>query len=389
MNRETALEMNGGEDEDEALRRAIAMSLGERNTLPGEKSAQDPIQDANASVVDLTSSPKAGSRTGAGTAQSATAPAVTMLGLDRTKMEEDRLARLGKRKATEPLGDQPVLQKPKPHNTGILSPHLASALTDVQRGGRAAQDVTKGAGNAVLPYRKGVVKRTWAAGYPRTGDDIRLEEILQKDELELAVMSSYMWDDEWLLMSKINWRKTKVILVAFASSETHVRIAWQYQTLLTDTDPWQKEEMRSNVPGSRIRFCFPPMRGSGAMHSKLQLLKFPTHLRVVVPSGNLVPFDWGETGTMENVSGLMESYSLAAAFTTDLFWQVVFLIDLPRLEQVGRQESLTPFGEDLCYFLRAQGLEDGLVDSLRYYDFSETENLGFVHTMQVSEANMV
>lgn len=37
------------------------------------------------------------------------------------------------------------------------------------------------------------------------------------------------------------------------------------------------------------------------MHSKLQLLSYPTHLRVVVPSANLVPYDWGETGTMENV----------------------------------------------------------------------------------------
>jgi len=42
------------------------------------------------------------------------------------------------------------------------------------------------------------------------------------------------------------------------------------------------------------------MNGSGCMHSKLQLLKFPGFLRIVVPSGNLVSYDWGETGTMEN-----------------------------------------------------------------------------------------
>lgn len=39
------------------------------------------------------------------------------------------------------------------------------------------------------------------------------------------------------------------------------------------------------------------------MHSKLQLLFHPTHLRIVVPSANLVPYDWGEGGgIMENVS---------------------------------------------------------------------------------------
>ncbi len=60
--------------------------------------------------------------------------------------------------------------------------------------------------------------------------------------------------------------------------------------------------MRANVPGGVIRFCFPPMHGSRCMHSKLQLLKYANYLRIVVPTGNLVPYDWGETGLMENVT---------------------------------------------------------------------------------------
>lgn len=67
----------------------------------------------------------------------------------------------------------------------------------------------------------------------------------------------------------------------------------------------QKADMLGNVPQERIRFCFPPMEhGAGSMHSKLQLLKFPNYIRVAVPTGNLVPYDWGETGVMENVSVL-------------------------------------------------------------------------------------
>jgi hypothetical protein len=60
--------------------------------------------------------------------------------------------------------------------------------------------------------------------------------------------------------------------------------------------------MRANVPKDKIRFCFPPMNGPGNMHSKLQLLKYAKYLRLVIPTGNLVPYDWGETGVMENVS---------------------------------------------------------------------------------------
>lgn len=44
------------------------------------------------------------------------------------------------------------------------------------------------------------------------------------------------------------------------------------------------------------------MGGYGAMHAKIQLLKFPGYLRIVVPSGNLTRYDWGETGVLENVS---------------------------------------------------------------------------------------
>ncbi len=58
--------------------------------------------------------------------------------------------------------------------------------------------------------------------------------------------------------------------------------------------------MRANAP-SGVRFCFPPMNGPGSMHSKLQLLKYKDYLRLVVPTGNLVPYDWGESGVMENV----------------------------------------------------------------------------------------
>ena len=117
-------------------------------------------------------------------------------------------------------------------------------------------------------------------GLPRTGDDITIEEVLQKDKLELAVLSSYQWDEEWLL-SKLTL-KTKIILVAYAVDEA------------------QQEQMMANA-GSHFRFCFPPMNGVGAMHSKLMLLKFDKYLRVVVPTGNFMAYDWGGSGTMENV----------------------------------------------------------------------------------------
>ncbi|KAI1768671.1 phospholipase D/nuclease [Hypoxylon sp. FL1150] len=280
-----------------------------------------------------------------------TAPSsFSTLGLDRKKMEEERLARLGKRKAPESEADpQPRRQKPK-LDSDIRASVSSSRTTLATKSSSAVKNNLATESNSVnessfpsLPYPKGVVKKTWAAGYPRA-DDIKIEEVLQKNELEVAVVSSFQWDEEWML-SKIDFKRTKVVCVAFASSET------------------QKKEIQANAPrGASVKFCFPPMMPTGNMHSKLQLLKYPTYLRIVVPSGNLVPYDWGETGVIENT---------------------VFLIDLPLIEdpELWSSNDIGAFGEELCYFLRAQGLEESLVNSLAKYDFSEANRYRFVHTI--------
>lgn len=53
-----------------------------------------------------------------------------------------------------------------------------------------------------------------------------------------------------------------------------------------------------------LRLCFPPMEAQvNCMHSKLMLLFHSDYVRIVVPTANLTPYDWGEMGgIMENVS---------------------------------------------------------------------------------------
>jgi hypothetical protein len=50
------------------------------------------------------------------------------------------------------------------------------------------------------------------------------------------------------------------------------------------------------------------------MHAKIQLLKYPKHLRVVIPTGNLTAYDWGETGVLENVLQKREKYNNSPSF---------------------------------------------------------------------------
>ncbi|OHW96350.1 tyrosyl-DNA phosphodiesterase domain-containing protein [Colletotrichum incanum] len=317
--RQRGLSSSPDPEDDPDLALAIALSLQEQENV-SNKGAETAPSTARPSEQVLKPAPT----TNFGS-----------LALDRKRMEEERLARLKKRSATQAeLNDQHQRSKlqrpeaPQGHKTSPASsgPSNAATTGDAPR----------------LPFPKGAFKRTWAFGYPRTGDDIKIEEVLQKDKLQLAVLSSFQWDEGWLL-SKVDARHTKMLLVAYANNEA------------------EKATIRANAPTGLVRFCFPPMHG-GYMHSKLQILKYEGYLRIVIPSGNLVPYDWGETGVLENM---------------------VFLIDLPRLETTQQTPSpaVTPFGIELRRFLRALGLDEKLVQSLDNYDFSETSRYGFVHSM--------
>ncbi|KAL8955709.1 MAG: hypothetical protein Q9183_006549 [Haloplaca sp. 2 TL-2023] len=197
----------------------------------------------------------------------------------------------------------------------------------------------------ILPYPYGTVKKTYALKHPRSSDDITLEEILQPSSLSLTVLSSFQWDMQWLF-KKLNTSTTQLVLVMQADDE--------------DTKTLYRRETAAM---KNLKLCFPSMAGQvNCMHSKLMLLSYPTHLRVAVPTANLVPYDWGETGVMENS---------------------VFVIDLPRLPDNSRKESqeMTDFGKDLIYFLKAMGLGKSIINSLHHFDFSATEDLAFVHSI--------
>jgi hypothetical protein len=314
-----AIEINGDEEEDEALRIAIALSLGQ------DPAAVKSVGQDGHGVIDLTQedeeddddggnpsgvrrdSPAAVHEPAAPAQQPVSTSVFTSLGLDRKKMEEERLARLGKRKASQLEDDHPPVRSlQRPRMAGVSSLPSAAASTEKEKSLEPKVPTASASTSAPprIPFPHGVVKKTWAFGQPRQGDDIKIEEVLQKHQLQLAVLSSFQWDEEWML-SKIDLARTKLILVAFAVDEAQVRCfsdlfrrSVRKRGVLTSG---KKEVMRNNVPKDRIRFCFPPMQHMGAMHSKLMLLKFDTYMRIVVPTANFMSYDWGETGTMENV----------------------------------------------------------------------------------------
>lgn len=173
-------------------------------------------------------------------------PSSGILGLNRKQMEEERLARLArlnysngagrdgpkatdeskKRKATafsaETHDDRNVKAKVSP--SPPVSKAIASSIVSQRSSNMSSSGHHTGSGSSGrgIQYPNGTVKKTWAYGFPRDGDDIKIEEVLQKDDLELAVLSAFQIDSDWI-MSKLN-EKTKVVWVLQAKSEAEVSI---------------------------------------------------------------------------------------------------------------------------------------------------------------------
>jgi hypothetical protein len=158
-----------------------------------------------------------------------------LLGLDRKKMEEERLDRANRKKVVQEVSSTGALTKRKasissPTAEGyrkvkskpFVSPlHLADPKEVEETGatqhqppgkvpaGISRQDEANGSnpealsfnqqqapGVSGIQYPDGVVKKTWVYGCPRQGDEIKIEEVLQKNDLELAVLGAFQVDPD-------------------------------------------------------------------------------------------------------------------------------------------------------------------------------------------------
>lgn len=201
-----------------------------------------------------------------------------------------------------------------------------------------------------LQYPNGVIKKTWAFGHERTGNEVKIEEVLEASTLKTAVLSAFQWDTDWILpklKTPLHGGKTKCVFVMHAKEDRE-------RDRIRD---WADEAQ------SFLRVCLPPMNGLvWCMHSKLMLLFHPNKLRIAIPTANLLNFDWGETGQMENS---------------------VWMIDLPRLPDGAKTsiEDLTFFGKELMHFVEKQTLDRDVRDGLLGFDFTATKDMAFVHTI--------
>ncbi|KAF8472513.1 tyrosyl-DNA phosphodiesterase-domain-containing protein [Kalaharituber pfeilii] len=371
---------NDGKEGEAAFIKAIKASAPSRNTRFKKSNAEQEVISLDSDQEDDTKLPlKLESNSPSSkTPPNPQIPLLNALGPDRKKMEEERQKRKrerGQQQFSKDATAEPVrpIKAQKTSNftrsvstsqfygsrsTTASSPASVEEPELVKMGpGKKAetwekQNVRLGSemldeDESELQYPHGVVKKTYCEDFKRTGDDIKIEEVLQRDTLRTAVLSAFQWDLDWVF-SKLNIRQMSLILVMQAKEEQEKE---------------QRRKLFSSFP--RVTLVFPDMQHPiNCMHSKLMLLFHEKYLRVVVPSANLVKYDWG------GMNGIMEN--------------TVFLIDLPRIPRSEPQvesSEFTFFAKELIYFCQKSGFPDNILEALHRVDYSKTSHLAFIHSI--------
>jgi len=160
-------------------------------------------------------------------------------GLNRQVMEAERLARLATRKRglVDQLDESPTKMSKPPSTTsgirqasntsdsgsssaiGSLDTKLVASKIALTQFTTTTSIFKKNEENNHLQYPTGVIKKTWAFSHERY-NDIKIEEVLQKKDLTVAVLSSFQWHMEWLF-SKFNV-DTKLVFVMQAKDDATV-----------------------------------------------------------------------------------------------------------------------------------------------------------------------
>lgn len=229
-------ELEDDADDDEALRYAIALSLQDEANSPVVIVDSDDDDDgtkagSSGSTQQMWSQTQTQTQSSqTQTTQASQSQHQSQFGsilLDRKAMEQERLNRLAKRQRSptdDGNDDDDVVEVPPPKKQARTAPEPTSktiSKAKVTESVTTSNITSSSTTRSNLPYPNGTVKRTWSRGCPRTGDEITIEEVFQKDQLELAVLSSFQWDEEWMI-SKLDIRRTKILLLAFAKDEAQV-----------------------------------------------------------------------------------------------------------------------------------------------------------------------
>ena len=129
-------------------------------------------------------------------------------------------------------------------------------------------------------FPEGTVSLTSSSSYENDPEiHISFQELVQMNRLKEAFLTSMCIDFEWL------------------HSQLPLNIPIKFYSDYDKKNP-QRKAQKINLNWSLAFPAFQPYLSFGTMHAKLMVLLFEKHARIVISSGNLMPFDYDE---VENI----------------------------------------------------------------------------------------
>jgi tyrosyl-DNA phosphodiesterase-1 len=196
-------------------------------------------------------------------------------------------------------------------------------------------------------FLNGVVKLTGPSDM-NDSQRVSFEEIVQVGGLQKCLLSSYVVDEEWLLPRFDNI--TNVILV------TH------------DGERGMKTRISKDGNLTMVWPAFPKFPSYGVMHSKIMLLWYDQHLRIVISTGNLVPYDYDKVQNMVFIQDLLR----VKVSTTEDSKMKDPVIEDPKMKGLMMGDK---FKTDLMGMLQSMGVGSDLVsdEELLQFDFERVK----------------
>eukprot|EP00842_Homolaphlyctis_polyrhiza_P001395 jgi/Hompol1/2256/HPOL_005907-RA len=175
------------------------------------------------------------------------------------------------------------------------------------------------------PWFNGRLGLTYVEGFSQQGY-ISIEDLIDRSTLKKACFSTFVIEEEWL----------------FSKLPPNIRVC------IARPRPKDLPQTTKNLEiDSNLLYVFPPMpnpKQYGSMHIKFMLLFYKEFVRVVIPSANLVSYDW----TLQE--------------------NIVYSQDFPLLPD-GVAQDPKSFGSDIARVLGLMGIPPSVINSLLLFDF--------------------
>lgn len=182
--------------------------------------------------------------------------------------------------------------------------------------------------NRIYKKRKRAMEKLYWLGrigmtmVPESNSNLYITDLITRPQLQLAVFSAYVIDQEWL--ETLIPPRTSVVLFCQRPKGRTVETTIQVSPTL--------------------RIVFPQISDYGCMHVKLMLLYYEDRVRVVIGSSNLVEYDWSQ---IENIVYYQDFRKLAV-----------------------HQKSTGQFKDDLLTVLTDMNCPIDVTARLQAFDFS-------------------